>query len=297
MAAPTFDLQAHSLHSDGDLAPTEVVALAAEAGVELFALSDHDTIDGVDEALAAGRNNGLPVIPAVEISAVDGGYEDLHVLGYWINHSDATLSRRLIGARSDREARAKRMADRLATLGFELDWSAIDARVQAGKPVGRPHLAAAVLSHSANRQVLEAEGHQDVSSFIRAYLIPGASAYLPRTQPTVAAAIEWIHGAGGYAIWAHPFWDIDNDETVLRAIDRFRTRGLDGVEVFYPTHNGAQTQLLVDYCAQLGLLTTGSSDFHGPDHRIFNTFRSFELHDRTPTLGPLADERLLNATA
>ncbi|MDP9133893.1 MAG: PHP domain-containing protein, partial [Actinomycetota bacterium] len=139
MTAPTFDLQSHSIHSDGELPTAEVVANAAAAGVELLALTDHDTVDGVDEALAAGREHGVPIVTATEISAVDGAYEDMHVLGYGVDQSDPVLQDRLLDARGDRERRAEAMSDRLKELGFEIDPSHVDARRAAGKPVGRPH--------------------------------------------------------------------------------------------------------------------------------------------------------------
>jgi len=281
-----FDLQSHSLHSDGDLPVAGVVEHAARSSVRLLALSDHDTVDGVDEALEAGRTYDVDIVTATEISAVDGGHEDLHVLGYCIDHHDPTLQERLEGARADRELRADRMGERLRELGFEIDPEPLDARRAAGKPIGRPHLAAAVLKHPDNAARLEQEGHDNVSSFIPAYLIPGAPAYLARTRPTVGEAIEWIHDAGGVAVWAHPFWDLTEASEVVAAIDAFE--GLDGVEVFYPTHTGEQTRLLADVCAERGLLATGSSDFHGPDHRLFATFRAFELHGRSPHLGPIA---------
>jgi hypothetical protein len=116
-------------------------------------------------------------------------------------------------------------------------------------------------------------------------------AYAGRTRPTVTEAIGWIHDAGGLAVWAHPFWDIDRDVDVLAAIDRFRAASLDGVEAFYVTHNGPQTRLLADRCAQLGLISTASADFHGPDHRLFSRFLAYELHERTPQLGALAPAR------
>jgi len=278
MSAPSFDLQSHSLHSDGILSPSEVVARAADAGVELLALSDHDTVDGVEEALRAGAEHGVAVVPATEISAVDGAYEDLHVLGYGIDHRDPVLLERLRDARRDRERRAERMAQRLQELGFAVDPAPLERRRAAGKPIGRPHLAQAVLDHPDNAQRLAAEGHRDVSSFIPAYLIQGKPGYLARTHPTVAEAIRWIHDAGGLAVWAHPFWDVDADDEVLAAIDRYAAAGLDGVECFYPTHTAQQTRLLVDRCAALGLLTTGSSDFHGPEHRLFSRFRAHPLH-------------------
>jgi 3',5'-nucleoside bisphosphate phosphatase len=288
VSAPEFDLQSHSIHSDGELAAAQVVENAAEAGVQLLALSDHDTVDGVDEALAAGALHGVRVVPATEISAVDGAYEDLHVLGYGIDHRSGLLNERLLDARSDRERRAEGMTARLHELGFEVDPAPIEARKAAGKPVGRPHLAAAVLAHPANAERLEAEGHSDVSSFIPAYLIQGKPGYVARTHPTVEEAIAWIHEAAGVAIWAHPFWDIENPEEVVAAIDRYRKVGLDGVEVFYTTHTEEQVRLLADRCGELGLLATGSSDYHGPNHRLFRTFRSFELHGRTPNLGPIS---------
>jgi 3',5'-nucleoside bisphosphate phosphatase len=289
VSEPAFDLQSHSVHSDGHLPAAGVVEHAARAGVELLALSDHDTVDGVEEALQAGARHGITVVPATEISAVDGGHEDLHMLGYGIDYQDSVLGMRLQDARADRERRAERMGERLRQLGYEIDPAPLEARRRAGKPIGRPHLAAAVLAHPANAQRLRDEGHADVSSFIPAYLIPGTPAYMPRTRPTVAEAIRWIHDAGGVAVWAHPFWDIEEHDEVLAAISRFRAEGLDGIEAFYPTHSEAQARLLADRCAAEGLLATGSSDFHGPDHRLFSRFRAFELHGQSPRLGAIAN--------
>ena len=285
---PTFDLQSHSLHSDGVLPAGDVVAAAAAAGVELLALSDHDTVDGVDEALDAAREHGIALLTATEVSAVDGEYEDLHVLGYGIDHRDPQLAERLLGARADRELRAERMAARLGELGFAVDDTPLAARRASGKPLGRPHLAEAVLRHPANRDRLEAEGLTDISAFIPRYLIPGTPGYLARTRPTVVEAIGWIHDAGGLAVWAHPFWDIDEDERVLTAIDRYRAAGVDGVEIFYPTHSEEQTRLLAARCAELEMITTGSSDFHGPEHRLFSQFRVHKTYGITPNLDALA---------
>jgi adenylyl-sulfate kinase len=296
VAAASFDLQSHSLHSDGALPAAQVVENAAAAGVELLALSDHDTIDGVDEALAAGAVHGVRVVPATEISAVDGEYEDLHVLGYGIDHRSALLGERLKEARADRERRAEAMADRLRLLGFAIDPAPIEERKAAGKPVGRPHLAAAVLAHPGNAERLAAEGHADVSSFIPAYLIQGMPGYVARTHPTVEEAISWIHEAAGVAVWAHPFWDIKSSDEVLAAIDRYREVGLDGVEVFYPSHTEEQTLLLAARCAELGLLATGSSDYHGPEHKLFSRFRAFDLLGCEPNLGPIPSGTLAAPT-
>jgi predicted metal-dependent phosphoesterase TrpH len=286
--APTFDLQSHSSHSDGDLAPADVVARAAQAGIELLALTDHDTVDGVDEARAAGPANGVRVVPAVELSAMDRGKRDLHILGYCVDHHDAAFAASLAEYRRDRERRAVRMAQALRDMGFTLEDAAIEVRRAAGKPVGRPHLADAVTASPANAPRLAAEGVDEPAAFLEAYLIEGRPAYRTREIPSVEEAVRVIHAAGGVAVWAHPFWDLRDPEDVLDTIDRFRVIGIDGVEAFYVTHTRAQTELVADRCTELGMLTTGSSDFHGPGHRVFSRFRAHQLYGRTAALGPIA---------
>ena len=266
-----------------------MVEAATQAGVELLALSDHDTVDGVQEAIDAGSSDlGVRIVPAVEISSVDRDKQDLHVLGYLVDHHDAVLRDRLRVWREDRERRAEAMGDALRDLGYQLDESELSRRREEGKPIGRPHLADAVVRHPANEQRLRSEGLDERSAFLEAYLIDGKPAFKPRTTPTISEAITAIHEAGGVAVWAHPFWDISDPPEVLEAIDRFRGWGLDGVEVFYATHTREQTELLADRCAELGLLTTGSSDFHGPAHKLFSRFRAFSTYGREPVLGPIA---------
>jgi 3',5'-nucleoside bisphosphate phosphatase len=282
MGGPTFDLQSHSTCSDGALAPGAVVAAAADAGVELLALTDHDTVDGVDEALEAGAARGVRVVPAVELSTLDEDREDLHLLGYLVDHRAAGLLEALAELRADRAARGARMADALRDCGFELE-------APRRASIGRPHLAQAVFDHPANRMRLAREEIVNSSQLLEAYLVPGAPAYRRRTKPTVADAIALVHDHGGVAVWAHPFWDLDAPDDVLGAIDRFAALGLDGVEAFYPTHDAAQTRLVAERCAERGLLTTGSADFHGPEHPLFSRFRAFELHGLEPRLGPIAE--------
>jgi 3',5'-nucleoside bisphosphate phosphatase len=288
LEAPKFDLQSHSVHSDGALTPDGVVRAAAQAGVELFALSDHDTAAGVAEARAAADELGIRLVPAIEITSVFDGQQDLHVLGYLIDPSEATLMETLEHSRSDRERRAQAMADALRELGFELDDEALAQRAAQGKSIGRPHLAQAVVSVPANHDRLAADGLLDPTAFLVAYLIEGKPAFRDRSAPSVEEAIELIHGAGGVAVWAHPFWDVKEPDAVLAAIDRFRAAGLDGVESFYVTHTREQTQLLVERCAELELLSTGSSDYHGPEHHTFSSFRAFQTYGLSPRLGPLA---------
>lgn len=287
--APSFDLQSHSRHSDGELTPAEVVQAAADAGVELLALSDHDTVAGVEEAAAAARAVGIGLVPAVEISAVDRVGADLHILGYLVDVADQTLLERLADFRMDRERRTDAMAGRLRDLGFELDERPLENRIRAGKPIGRPHIAKAVVAHPANAARLAREQLTEPSAFLAAYLIEGKPGFKSREHPSVAAAIATIHEAGGVAVWAHPFWDVSEPADVLGAIERFRSDGLDGVECFYLTHTAEQTKLLVQRCSETRLLSTGSSDFHGPGHRLMSSFRAFSTHAMTPELGPIAD--------
>jgi predicted metal-dependent phosphoesterase TrpH len=279
---PSFDLQSHSTRSDGALEPAAVVARAAAAGVELLALSDHDTVAGVPEALAAAERHGLALSPAAELSAVHGGYEDLHILGYELDHADRGLLAALEDFRADRGRRVRAMADRLRELGFALDDAALERET-----VGRPHLADAVRAHPDNAERLRAEGIDGRDALFPPYLVPGAAAYVPRSGPTVPEAIEVIHGAGGVAVWAHPFWDVEAPAVALRTLDAFAAAGLDGVEAFYATHTERETRLLHAAARERGLLATGSSDFHGPEHDRFNAFRAFSLFGLQPVLGPI----------
>ncbi len=294
--APAFDLQSHSTHSDGALGAAEVVERAGRAGVELLALSDHDTVSGVSEALAAGERAGVRVVPAIEISSIDdpsaqgdaGTPRELHILGYLIDHADRSFAASIAGFLADRERRTLRMAGALREQGLELDDAAISERVRAGQPIGRPHLAEAVLCAPANASRLREEQIDNVGSLIRAYLVEGRPAFRLRETPTVAEAIDAIHAADGLAVWAHPFWDVTDPDEALAMVERFRGLGIDGIEAFYVTHSREQTELLAARCAELNLLSTGSSDFHGPDNRLFSRFLAFETYGLVPNLGPIS---------
>ena len=281
--APTFDLQSHSTYSDGALAPVDVVERAAKAGVALLALTDHDTVDGVPEALAAARIKRIELTPAVEMSSVHDAYEDLHILGYDLDHADSTLLDALEDFRADRVRRIFAMADRLRELGFELD----DTAIRAHAAPGRPHIADALLAHPANAERLREEGIDSKNALFPAYLVSGSPGYVRRSRPTVPEAIDVIHAAGGLAVWAHPFWDLTAPLDTLR---EFAAAGLDGVEAFYVTFTAEQTLTLYNAARELGLLTTGSTDFHGPAHDHFNRFLGFELHGLEPNLGRLVED-------
>jgi 3',5'-nucleoside bisphosphate phosphatase len=267
----TFDLQAHSTHSDGSLAPRDVVARAAAAGVRLMALTDHDTVAGVPQALEAAREHGIRCSPATELSAVHRPDADVHILGYELDPADATLAETLADFRADRERRVLAMAERLRERGIELDDRELQARRRAGAPLGRPHLADAIPGISRDE------------AFAR-YLVPGTPTYVPRTGPSTADAIAAIHAAGGVAVWAHPFWDTDDPGPL---IERFAGEGIDGVECFYATHTEEQARALHAACRARNLLVTGSADFHGPGHECFDAFRAFSTFGLDPELGPI----------
>ncbi len=266
-------------------------AAAADAGVQPLPWTDHDSVEGVPEATVAASEHGVALVPATEISTVDVAGADLHVVGYLVDPADRPLRDQLAASRGEREGRAQQMVDSLKDFGYAVDEQPLEARRQAGESIGRPHIAQAVVSHADNAERLQREGLLDRTKFLVAYLIEGKPAFTPRLGPSVEQAIDLIHGAGGVAVWAHPFWDIAEAEGVLSTLDRFVAWGLDGVEAFYVTHTQEQTELLVRRCGELGLLTTGSSDFHGPKHKQFKHFRAFETYGLTPNLGPIAPQR------
>lgn len=261
-ASPVIDLQSHSTVSDGELPPAAVVAAAAEAGVTTLALTDHDAVDGIPEADAAARGTGVALVPAAEISCVHSTIDDLHMLGYWID-IDA-LRPACERAQQERVTRAEEIVAKLNSLGVEVAFE--DAIAQAGEAssVGRPHIAKAAGAKP-----------EQMSAFFEEYLVPGAKAFVPRRWPTADEATALIREAGGTPVLAHPFWDIKSPDQVAALIADL---DLDGVEVFYPAHDRAQTRFLLDVCSERGIAATGSSDFHGPNHKQFNRFGAYPTY-------------------
>ncbi len=258
-----IDLQCHSTVSDGELPPAEVVAAAAEVGVTTLALTDHDAVDGVPQAAEAAQRAGIALVPAAEISCVHASIDDLHMLGYWID-TDA-IRPACERAQSERVTRAREIVERLNSLGVEVRFE--DAIEQAGdaSSVGRPHIAKAAGTKP-----------DEMSAFFEEYLVPGAKAFVSRRWPSAADAVELIHEAGGAAVLAHPFWDLDEPNQVTALIDDL---ALDGVECFYPAHDRAQTKFLLELCAERGLAATASSDFHGPHHKMFDAFCAYPTYE------------------
>jgi 3',5'-nucleoside bisphosphate phosphatase len=256
-----IELQSHSTVSDGQLAPAEVVAEAAKAGVSTLALTDHDAIAGVAEAAEAAERLGIELIPAIEMSCVHEYAEDLHICGYWVDLGKIAAA--CERAQHERVTRAGEIVERLRAEGFDLHLE--DAVREAGDAlsIGRPHIARA------------AGATGDLGPFFEEYLVPGAKAFVARRWPTAAQAIELIRAAGGLAVIAHPYWDISVPEEVD---DLIRSLGADGVETYYPTHSEEQTAHLLELCAELDLVPTASSDYHGPTHKTFAAFGAYDTY-------------------
>lgn len=254
-----IELQSHSTVSDGQLAPAEVVAQAWEAGVSTLALTDHDAVAGVPEAAEAAKGLGVELVPAVEMSCVHEYAEDLHICGYWVDLE--VIAPACERAQKERINRAEEIIGRLRNWSFEVKLE--DAIKEAGDAlsIGRPHIARA------------AGATGDLGPFFEEYLVPGGKAFVPRRWPTAEQAIALIHEAGGTAVIAHPYWDIDDSDEVD---DLIRSLKPDGIETFYPTHSEEQTKHLLELCDELDLIPTGSSDFHGPTHKTFAKFGAYD---------------------
>jgi 3',5'-nucleoside bisphosphate phosphatase len=245
-----IDLHLHTNASDGLLSPEALVARVADAGVTVMAVTDHDTVAGLDRAQAAAGARGIRLIAGIEITAVEGG-RDVHVLGYFIDRAHRPLAEFLDAQRADRRRRVRAMAARLASLGLPIDLDDVMAR-HAGHAVGRPALAKALVRGGHVATIAEA--------FDR-YLGTGGAAFVPRLGAPVAGVVNVIREAGGLASIAHP--GLLRDPSLL---DRLLTGGSaapDAIEVFHSDHDPAVTAGLLALADSRGLLVTGGSDFHG----------------------------------
>jgi predicted metal-dependent phosphoesterase TrpH len=245
-AAAYVDLQVHSTASDGSEPPERIPALAHAAGLAAFALTDHDTINGVAAATAAAVPLGVRVIPGVELSAVSLGKE-VHLLGLHLQRLDL-LEERLVALRAERADRARSIVRRLQGLGLAITDDDVLAAAD-GAAIGRPHIAKALM----------ARGHVDDrrAAFDR-WLGAGQPAYVPKPEFRAVDAIALVHAAGGLAVWAHPGRDGRTD-TVRALVDA----GLDGLEVKHPSHNAEDQKRLLALVQHFGLVPSGGSDWHG----------------------------------
>jgi len=260
-----IDLQSHSTVSDGELAPAEVARAAAEAGVTTMALTDHDGVAGVPEAIEAAAAAGIECVPAVEMSCVHEYSEDLHICGYWIDLE--RIQPACDRAQQERVDRAKEIIARLNEHGVEVSFEDAVAKAGAADAIGRPHIARA------------AGAGPDLGPFFEEYLVPGAKAFVSRKWPSADQAVRLIHEAGGVAVVAHPYWDVSEPEQVRDLVESLvRDVGLDGIETFYPPHTEAQTRHCLELCEEFDLVPTASSDFHGPNHKQFSKWADYETY-------------------
>jgi len=247
-----IDLHLHTTHSDGSLSPSEVLRLAGKANVAALAITDHDIVTAIPEALTAGQELGIEVLAGVEISSFDGRSE-LHILGYCLDWQDSLLNERLATLRASRHRRNPLIIERLQAAGLDVTYE--EVRALAGtESVGRPHIAQLLMQKKYVSSAKEA--------FDR-YLAEGKSAYVARELPAPAEAIKWIREAKGVAVLAHPTWIKDSGDGLRGCVTGLKEAGLDGIEVHYSTHSKSQTSTYLELAQRLDLLVTGGSDFHG----------------------------------
>jgi len=249
------DLHSHTTASDGALAPRELVRKAAQHGVRVLAITDHDSTDGLREAIdEAAKHPPLEIVPGLEINCdvpagPRGGPSEVHVLGYCVDWEADWFQEFLREQREERRARVYRIAERLAELGMPIEPDEVFALVREGS-AGRPHVAQVMVTRGYVKSVREA---------FDKYLHAGGPANVPRKRLTPAEAVAIIRRARGVPVLAHPGL-AGRDDMIPELVQA----GLLGIETYYPEHSASQTAAYRAMCAKLGLVATGGSDYHGP---------------------------------
>ncbi len=242
------DLHLHTTVSDGTLTPTELIAMAASRGLSAVSVTDHDSFGGIDEAAAAAFEYQIEFITGVELSAYYRG-QDVHVLGYFVDHHDRVLNERLTYLRESRELRARKIVDKLSETGANISWPDVEKYAQ-GEAIGRPHIAQALLDNGVVGNISQA---------FNEYLGRDGPAYVPKYVLDLVDIFDVIHGAGGRASLAHPnHWSVDR-----KVMEKLKRRGLDAIEVWHIDHSEEDTRIYTEMANELGLLLTGGSDCHG----------------------------------
>jgi predicted metal-dependent phosphoesterase TrpH len=273
MNALNADLHCHSTASDGTLAPAEVVRRAKANGVDLLALTDHDELLGLDEAVAAADELGLRFVPGVEIS-VSWLDQTLHMVGLGIDRTNPALVAGLAQVRGGRDGRAARIAAELERIGIP---GALEgALAYAGNPalLSRAHFARFLVEKGCAKNVHDVFLH---------YLARGKPGYVEHVWATLEDALGWIKGAGGVAVIAHPGrYRLSHAEMDI-LLETFRDQGGDAVEVSCGAHDGGQVLAFARLARKFGLLASRASDFHGPEDSPIDLGRAPPLPpDLTP---------------
>ncbi|VAW32634.1 FIG00031715: Predicted metal-dependent phosphoesterases (PHP family) [hydrothermal vent metagenome] len=246
-----IDLHCHSVFSDGLLSPTQLITRAERRGLNLLALTDHDTMAGIPEAEDAADNCGLKFIAGLELSANHNGI-DIHILGYGMRPVDDNLRSGLERIQTARERRNEAILKKLRALGHELQIT--DLPVQNHGQLGRPHIAHLLTT----RKIATSE-----NDAFRRFLRKGAAAYVKRDILTAEKAVTMIRGAGGLAFMAHPGLAGLSEAVLTRLLTELMDFGLSGVEVYHPSNSPKNIRFLLDFCERRNLLISGGSDFHG----------------------------------
>ena len=249
-----YDLHCHSTLSDGLLTPSEVVRRAAERGVAVLALTDHDEVAGLAEARVAAREAGVQFIEGSELS-VTWHDHTVHIVALGIDPENSLLANGLETVRTTRDARARRIAQSLAASGIPDALEGALAYVTSERLISRTHFA---------RHLIDAGHARDMKEAFKRFLTTGKPGYVPHAWATLCDAVDWIHAAGGQAVIAHPGrYKLSNVE--LRAlITEFRDLGGDALEVVSPSHTPAQYAEFAALARAFGLKASCGTDFHGP---------------------------------
>ncbi len=266
-----IDLHCHSLFSDGTNTPEELVALAERGGLTALALTDHDTTAGFDRFVAAGENSPVETVPGIELSA-EFGEKTLHILGYLFDVADPALQESLEWVREGRSERNVKILEKLNTLGYGLRME--DIQKHAGDElIARPHFAAALM---------EAGHFKHPNKIYQQLLGKGKAAYVNRRRLSPEQCVEMICKAGGVAVIAHPGQMKLTNNKLRHLIRQLQPHGLRGLEVLHPSHHPHQVMAFERICAELNLVLTGGSDFHGtltPDLKLGTGFGNLCVPD------------------
>ncbi len=253
---PLIDLHTHTTASDGIYSPSDLIDHAIEAGCRVLAIADHDTVGGLDEALAYASGKNITLIPAVEFS-IDYERGSFHLLGMNINHKDDILQEVFEDLQERRSTRVTRIVDDLKKHGVVIREEEIIAE-SGGESIGRPHVARVLVRHGYARNT------EDV---FKKYLVPGRPGYVKKEKINLEQAISLIRHARGKAIVAHPVsLGISSFREFEDELLRFRSLGVEGIEAYASMHDESQVRRFVDFASKYGLIISGGSDFHGDKH-------------------------------
>ena len=248
-----IDLHLHTTASDGVRSPSEIVNYAKTKGLQAIAVTDHDTIEGLEEAVTEGQRIGFEVIPGIEISA-EHSPGSMHLLGYFLDIHHPLLNERLAYLQKARAERNPKIVENLNRLGVKITYDEV-VKASGGGQVGRPHFAQVLLDKGYVRTFQEA--------FDR-FLKKGASAYVDKVRFRPAEAIHFIREAGGVAVVAHPnTLGVNGSKAFEALIVQLIREGLEGIEVYYPEHSPSETAQYKFLAEKHGLVITGGTDYHG----------------------------------